>query len=481
MATTSRRHFLKTSSALFTTSFISQMAGAQSNHSQPPNIVTVFIDDMGWRDLSCFGNQEANTPNIDRMAREGIRFEQFYVNSPICSPSRVAISTGQYPQRHRITSYLAHRKKNEERGIANWLNPKAPMLARYLKQAGYATGHFGKWHMGGQRDVTNAVPITDYGFDASLTNFEGLGYKLLPLTEVPAKNGGVKRDKIWNNATILGDPVVWMQRSKITGGFVDRAMHFIDQARTEKKPFYINLWPDDVHSPFYPSVENWADTKRGKYLSVLEEMDKQFGPLFDKIQNDPALRENTLILICSDNGPDEGAGSSKPLKGIKATLFEGGVRSPLIAWGPGLIEKGRRGTVNESSIFSGMDLAPSLLHIVGVSAPSAVQFDGENVADTLLGKSSASRSAPLFFRRPPDRENFREYKSLPDLAVRDGKWKLLCDYGGENPQLYNLEDDLGEANNLAEKHPAVTKRLTQAILEWNATLPKDAGDPNYKP
>ena len=136
-----------------------------------PNIVLVFIDDMGWGDFSSFGNDDAATPNIDRLASEGIRFEQFYVNSPICSPSRVAISTGQYPQRWRITSYLNNRKSNDERGMAQWLDPQAPMLARSLNQAGYATGHFGKWHMGGQRDVNDAPPITDYGFDASLTTF----------------------------------------------------------------------------------------------------------------------------------------------------------------------------------------------------------------------------------------------------------------------------------------------------------------------
>jgi len=122
-------------------------------NEQRPNIILVFIDDMGWADFSCFGNIDVQTPNIDRLANEGIRFEQFYVNSPICSPSRVAISTGQYPQHWKISSYLGHRAQNEKRGMAQWLDPQAPMLARFLQKSGYATGHFGKWHMGGQRDV----------------------------------------------------------------------------------------------------------------------------------------------------------------------------------------------------------------------------------------------------------------------------------------------------------------------------------------
>jgi uncharacterized sulfatase len=152
-----------------------------------PNIVMVFIDDMGWSDFSCFGNRDARTPNVDRLAAEGIRFSQFYVNAPICSPSRCALTTGQYPQRWRITSYLNNRADNARRGLADWLDPKAPTLARILQDHGYATGHFGKWHLGGQRDVDDAPPITAYCFDASLTNFEGMGAKLLPLTRRPGE------------------------------------------------------------------------------------------------------------------------------------------------------------------------------------------------------------------------------------------------------------------------------------------------------
>ncbi len=152
---------------------------------QPPNIVVVFIDDMGWADFSSFGNQDAETPHIDRLAEEGLRFHGFYVNSPICSPSCTSLTTGQYPQRWRITSYLENRASNQRRGMAQWLDPEAPSLARFLQADGYATGHFGKWHMGGQRDVDDAPPISRYGFDQSLTNFEGMGAKLLPLTLKP--------------------------------------------------------------------------------------------------------------------------------------------------------------------------------------------------------------------------------------------------------------------------------------------------------
>ena len=432
-----------------------------------PNIILVFIDDMGWGDFSCFGNRDAATPNIDQMAAEGIAFEQFYVNSPICSPSRIAISTGTYPQRWGITSYLAYRAQNTERRMQQWLDPEAPMLARSLKKAGYVTGHFGKWHMGGQRDVTDAPPITAYGFDASLTNFEGLGPKLLPLTQNP--DGEVGR--IWEDAQRLGKPVTWMQRSEITTGFVDAALSFIEQTHEEGKPFYINLWPDDVHSPFWPPIATWGDgSKRRLYLSVLEAMDTQFGKLFEYIMDTPKLRDNTLILICSDNGPEQGAGRAGPFKGFKTHLYEGGIRSPLIAWGPGLLDTSAMGTRNKDSVFSAIDLAPSLLGLCGGEAPTPAGYDGEDLSDTLLGKSMASREQPIFFSRPPDRKNYYGFKNLPDLAVRHGMWKLLCDYDGARPELYDVVYDAGESKNLATSHPEHVERLTKMVMDWYGSV-----------
>ncbi|MES2705572.1 MAG: sulfatase-like hydrolase/transferase [Verrucomicrobiota bacterium] len=438
-----------------------------------PNIVMVLIDDMGWGDFSCFGNKEAKTPNIDRMAGEGLRFTQFYVNAPICSPSRCALMTGQYPQRWRITSFLNNRAENGRRGMAQWLDPKALTVARVLQQNGYATGHFGKWHLGGQRDVADAPPITAYGFDESLTNFEGMGPKLLPLTLKP---GGTEPGRIWGDAERLGKPVTWMQRSKITGGYIDAAIPFLDKAAAAGKPFYVNLWPDDVHSPFWPPVDQWKDGKRGMYLAVLQEMDRQLGKLFNHLRDTPSLRDNTLVLICSDNGPEPGAGSAGPFRGAKGTLFEGGIRSPLIAWGPGLLEKSKAGSRNESSVFAAMDLAPSMLAVAKVPAPEAA-FDGENLSAVLLGQSAAARKAPIFWRRPPDRpmSGGANPRPLPDLAVREGEWKLLCDYDGKRPRLFHVTDDAGEKTERSVEQPELVTRLTAAVLAWHQSLPADNG------
>jgi uncharacterized sulfatase len=439
-----------------------------------PNIILVFIDDMGWGDFSCFGNSVASTPNIDRLAAEGVRFEQFYVNSPICSPSRVAISTGQYPQRWKISSFLANRHKNELRGMAQWLDPAAPMLARSLKASGYATGHFGKWHMGGQRDVDDAPPITDYGFDVFLTNFEGMGPKLLPLTLKPGQDPA-NPGRIWADAERLGEGVRWMQRSEITGGFVDEAIAFAREAAANGKPFYINLWPDDVHTPLWPPVDSWADNPQGLYKSVLEAMDRQLGPLFELARS---TENPTLILACSDNGPEARLGSAGPFRGYKTFLYEGGIRSSLVAWGPGIL-KATPGTVDTTSVFSAIDLVPTLLDLSNTRHPDGASFDGESLVGTLTGSHPSSRQAPIHFRRPPDRDSFYGVDNLPDLATRSGKWKLLCEYDGSRPELYDLQADPGETTNLASAQPDVVATLTTPLLAWHTALPEDAGTNSF--
>ena len=445
----------------------------------PPNIITVFIDDMGYSDFSCFGGT-VRTQHVDRLAAEGIKFTNFYVNSPICSPSRVALTTGQYPHRYKITSYLNNRRSNVERGMAQWLDPAAPTLARQLKEHGYATGHFGKWHMGGQRNVDDAPPISAYGFDQSLTNFEGMGPKLLPLTLKPNPDGGDPiSGRIWADAERLGDGFRWMQRSEITTGFVDAALTFIDKSTAEDKPFFVNLWPDDVHGPFWPPLDKWGGDKRALYQGVLDSMDEQLARLFDRIRNDAKLRDNTIITVCSDNGHEPGAGTSRPFRGAKTWMYEGGIRSPLIVWAPGLIDAQLAGTTNDESVFCALDLNRSLYTIAGTTPPA--ELDGEDLSQTLLGKSKKSRKAPIFWRRPPDRPGFGHGfdEDNPDLAVRDGKWKYLVNHDGSEPQLYDLPADPSESRNLTNEHPAVVKRLDQALRAWNAEMPIDASHPDF--
>lgn len=452
---------------------ISTMSGAASAQTEKTNVILILIDDMGWSDLSCFGNRDVETKHIDQLASEGIRFQQFYSNAPICSPSRAAITTGQYPYRWRISSYLDNRKLNLRRGVANWLEPSAPTLARVLKSAGYVTGHFGKWHLGGQRDVGDAPLITEYGFDASLTNFEGLGPRLLPLCDAYDGQPPVRHDL--GSEKLGNGEITWMDRSQITRGFVDRAIEFIDAAQRTDRPFYLNLWPDDVHSPFFPPLSlRGDDSKRQLYLGVLKSMDEQLGRLFDYVRGKPELRDNTLILLCSDNGPERGAGSAEPLRGHKTNLYEGGIRSPLIVWGPAFIEQPKRGMINNTSYFCALDLMPSIIGITGIRPKGDLFVDGEDVAPTLLGLHNGSRTTPIYWRRPPDRPGTKE-ENYPDLAMRNGKWKFLTEYDGSLPQLYDLTVDVSETKNLAAENAELVVKLNEMLQSWNSGMPNDRG------
>lgn len=441
-----------------------------------PNILLLLVDDMGWSDLSCFGNREIQTPNIDRLAAEGISFTQFYVSSPLCSPSRCALTTGQYPQRWRITSYLDNRARNAERGVAQWLDPNAPSLARFFKENGYATGHFGKWHLGGQRDVDDAPLITEYGFDESLTNFEGLGPRVLPFLNA---FDGKKPKKHALGSENLGrkEEIYWEDRNRVTTRFVEKVIDFIKKAEADGKPFYINLWPDDVHSPFFPAEELRGDgSKKDRYHGVLVELDRQLAPVFDYIRKSGKLRNNTLIFLLSDNGPENGAGSSAPLRGSKAMLYEGGIRSPLIVWGDAFLV--RKGFKNEKAVLHSLDLVPSLLKIAGIDIPAEIELDGEDFSEILLGRKMERESRkPIFWRRPPDRPGPKD-DPLPDLAMRSGQWKFLMQFDGSRPQLYDLENDPAESNDIADRHLDLASKFREMLFRWNDDMPKDAGQPD---
>jgi uncharacterized sulfatase len=433
-----------------------------------PNFIFILIDDMGYADLSCYGESRTQTTHLDRLASEGIRFTRFYVSAPICSPSRTAFTTGQYPARWRITSYLANRKENQARGMAQWLDPKAPTLARILKGAGYATGHFGKWHMGGQRDVGEAPLIAEYGFDESLTQFEGLGDRILPLLD--AFDGQPARKYALGSDNLGRGQITWMDRSKVTSAFVQRTIQFIDKAIADNRPFYVNLWPDDVHSPFFPPKELRGDgSKQALYRAVVKAMDNQFAPLFDYVRGHPRLSTNTFIIVTSDNGPEPGAGSAGPLRGHKGNLYEGGIREPLIVWAPGFQRQQARGTANETTVVAAVDLLPSLLGLAGVAPPAEIQFDGEDVSRAFLGLAAVVRTKPLFWIRPPDRPGPKGDK-WPDLAVRIGDWKLLVMEDGSGSQLYDVSRDPGESHNLAD-HTVTAQALRLQVLAWRKSLP----------
>ncbi|MDP9349624.1 MAG: sulfatase-like hydrolase/transferase, partial [Gemmatimonadota bacterium] len=330
---------------------------------RPPNVILVLVDDMGYGDLSAYGNTRVRTPNIDRLAREGTRFTQYYANSPICSPSRVAATTGTYPSRWRIHSFLEARQRNAARGMADYLDPEAPTLARTLQQAGYATGHFGKWHMGGGRDVGDAPLPQAYGFDKSITSFEGLGDRYLWHDHLNEQSARLGRGNIRRT-----------EKREMTRIYVDHAIDFIRQNRD--RPFYVNVWPEDVHDPFLPDsalAERYREVARSdyekKFFAVLVEMDRQLGRLFDEVDR-LGLAEETIIVLTSDNGPtdwpyyyQEGVqppGSAGPFRGRKWSLYEGGIREPLIVRWPG---RTPAGATDGRTVLAAMDILPSLARL----------------------------------------------------------------------------------------------------------------------
>ena len=295
------------------------LAAPAANPEVPPrpHIVFILTDDMGYGDPGCYGGKFAPTPNIDRLAREGIRFTQYYAASPICSPSRTGLLTGMYPARWRITSYLQTRKGNRECDQADFLDLSAPSLARSLKAAGYATGHFGKWHMGGGRDVTNAPPFSAYGFDEHASTYESPD----PHPDITATNW------IWStNDTV--------KRWDRTAFFVDKALDFLK--RHHDQPCYVNLWPDDVHTPWVPSQERLSEYPNGPheqrtFRAVLDEYDRQVGRFLAGLK-ELGLDEKTLVIFSSDNGPLPTFRGTRAggLRGSKLSLYEGGIRMPFV-------------------------------------------------------------------------------------------------------------------------------------------------------
>jgi arylsulfatase A-like enzyme len=423
-----------------------------------PNIILVLADDFGWGDIACYGGQ-VPTPSLDAMAREGTRFTQFYVASPICSPSRAGLLTGQFPARWRLTSYLQTRKGNRECEQADYLDPQAPSLARTMRSSGYATAHVGKWHLGGGRDVTDAPKFAAYGYNAGFGTYESPE----PHEEITATGW------IWST----NDRVPRWQR---TEWMVDRTLAFLDSH--EDQACFVNLWLDDTHTPWVPEADELngdkpkAGTGKRNLRRVLTEMDRQIGRLIDELKARRERRE-TLVLLLGDNGPLPTFDQTRTagLRGSKLSLYEGGIRVPLIAWWPGRVPANR---VNDQTVVAAVDLFPTLCAIGACALPKGVQFDGEDLSKTLLGETQF-RSKPLYWEYGRNETSFAYPKEAhhrsPKLAVRDGRWKLLVNSDGSDAQLYDLLQDPFETADLADSQADVRKRLSDAVGEWRKSLP----------
>lgn len=435
-----------------------------------PNVIFILTDDMGCGDLTTLGGNQGKTPNIDRLASEGTKFTQFYVGSPICSPSRVAFTTGMFPARALINSYLQTTMGDRLCEQADWLDPKWPTLARTLKNAGYATAHFGKWHMGGGRDVVDAPPPAAYGFDEFHVNCEGIGPHFA--------NFGNAKTPTLNTA----DGQRYF-RYDFTQYWVDRSIDFVK--RHQSGPFYLELWPQDVHTPHTPSQEALTrasvpglPAEQNHFRGVLNEYDRQIGRFLDALR-DLGLETNTILVFAADNGPQPSFNHARTLgqRGMKWSLYEGGIHEPFFVRWPNKVPAGK---VNDTSVLSSVDYFATICALVGVKPPGNASFDGQDMSRVWLG-GNESRTKLLFWeygRKPNNGKQFFGYAFpneafdiSPNVAVREGNWKLLVNADGAHAELFDLGSDPRETNNLAAAKPDLAGRLETMALNWRRSLP----------
>ncbi len=416
-----------------------------------PNIVFILADDLGWGDLSCHGHPFIKTPHIDSLAQSGLNFQQFTAANPVCSPSRVAFMTGRQPARFSIHGHFAA-GLNQRRGMPDWLDPRVILLPRLLRDAGYRTGHFGKWHLSNNHTVGAPYPDA-YGLDEwAVFNGPGDRRKELPQADT-------------------GEAVAAFIRAN------------------RDHPFYVNAWLHEPHTPHAPSRKAMEKHKglpvRDQvYAAVVTDADNTVGLILDTLRLS-GLESNTLVVFSSDNGPEHtgpestwwfnaygdiglgdwySVGSTGGLAGRKRELFEGGIRVPLLVRWPG---RTPAGSVDDSTVLTAVDFLPTLCAAAGIALPNGFEGDGENLLPALLGQPQR-RTTAIFWEW---RGSHGGTHGWPALAVREGDLKLLLSEDGKRAALFDLATDRAEVRDLAADRPEDVARLTRLVRDWRDSLP----------
>ena len=449
-----RRHFLQAAGGLAASRLWAQA-------KRRPNFIFILTDDLGWGDLGCYGNRAIKTPSLDQMARQGTLFTQFYVNNPVCSPSRTAFMTSHFPAHHRIHGHLAEPEMNRSRAMPNFLDPNVTTVTRLLQRAGYRTAHFGKWHLGKGDD---APMPSAYGIDEHKT--------------------------VNSNENVFPERDPYF-RARSTGMLVDETLRFVKKHRDQ--PFYVNLWtlvPHAILNPTEEQMKLYARLTPGGgiphkgalqiYYSTVTSLDQEIGRLLKGLE-ELGVADNTLVAFSSDNGPEDihilnashsGVGSPGPFRGRKRSLYEGGVRVPFIVRWPGRIPAGK---VDDKTVVTGVDWLPTVCRLAGVDVPADVKPQGEDMSGALLG-TPRNRTKPIFWEWRFRIMGYHVNRS-PILAIREGNWKLLMNPDRSRVELYDIPNDPMEMTNLAEKQPQVVKNLSDKLLAWHKTLPPGPMDP----
>ena len=468
-----RAILIGTSQFLVFTALLFGLPDALKADQQPPmNIVLFLIDDLGWMDLGCQGSAFYQTPNIDRLAREGARFTDAYAACAVCSPTRAAILTGKYPARIMLTDWLPDGRWNPKARLKTGRFIRAlPLeeitLAEALRECGYRTASVGKWHLGSE---PFSLP-QHHGFDVNVAgNAHGApGNYFFPYDgnwSIPTTGLRVK----WN---VLpdGEPGEYL-----TDRLTDEAITFLHESRDH--PFFLYFPHYGVHTPLQARKEMIAryervpeDQRQGdpKYAAMVESIDQSVGRVLRTLK-ELSLEENTVVIFTSDNGGFYKATSNAPLRGNKGAYYEGGIRVPLIVKWPGVTRPGS--VINEPVTSS--DLYPTCLAATGESLRPNQHRDGMNLKRLLESQDSLGREA-IFWHFP----HYNQHpSSVPSSVIRRGPWKLIETFDPEGVELYNLEDDLSETANLAAEHPELVAKLQKELDAWRRAVGAQMMKPN---
>ncbi len=455
---------------LFLTTVIMSCMAHYFYGQHSPNIIIINVDDLGWRDVGFMGSAYYETPNIDALSARGMVFTNGYASASNCAPSRACLMTGKWTPRHGVyTVSSSSRGKSENRKLiptqnTTTLSKEHPTLSTVLQQNGYATCLAGKWHLSDN-------PL-EYGFDVNI----GGGHNGLPKSYYPP----------YKNVKIKGG-----SDNYLTDVIMEKAIQFVD---TVKQPFYLNYAPYAVHVPIMPvdsivpkykNKTPWMGQGNPDYASMVDNLDRNIGLLTKKLK-EKGLLENTLIVFTSDNGGLYGVTRQRPLRAGKGSYYEGGIREPFFFV---LNDKIKPNSKSDVPITN-LDIFPTVLHYAGIDA-NTLSLDGNNL-NTVLEQKTTDLDRALFWHFPiylqaynvKDNETRDPlFRTRPGSVIRKGNWKLHYYFEDNGVELYNLSEDIGERNNLADKEIAKKETLLKLLENWweetNAPIPT-ALNPEYK-
>lgn len=431
-----------------------------SRAGEPPNIVFILVDDMGYADLGAMGATDIRTPNIDRLATEGVKMTDFYANAPVCSPTRCGFITGRWQQRVGFEWALGYTAEQEKLVDGVWTHPtdmhsaiglpaSTPGIAKMLREAGYATGAFGKWHLG-YADEYNPL---HHGFDEYFGELLG--------------HADYYRHVYYDGTYALRDGLeITKQEGYLTDLINQRAAAFIHRQAAEKKPFFCYVPHLAVHAPFQPPArpdpkvrkETMTNGSREDYAAMLERVDAGVGMILGELEQ-AGVAENTLVVLSSDNGGERWS-DNRPLFHHKATLWEGGIRVPCLLRWPARLPKGKV----SAQMGITMDLSATFAAVAGAAPVPGHRFDGLNLIPLLTGEVPETSDRSFFWRIQRANRKMR--------AVRHGQWKYLDD-GGTMDLLFDLKNDISERENLNFQHPEIVSDLKKRLADWEQEMERE--------